>query len=1021
MATNERIDIEVTDKVAASIPTKLREIATNATAASSSVDKLKKALSALPSDAFAALSSSASTIKADLSSVSGAVSTIEAALSKLATEVSAATTAFRELDAAQKAAATSAGKAGAAANDTSTKMATAGAAAGRYRVQLDAVGRSSGLASHQMGNLVAQINDVGVSLAGGQNPLLVLIQQGSQIQYLATTVEGGFATLLKATLSLIVGQQALTTAETEAAAANTALAASALASAQAQAAQAGIAANTVLAQQALTVAETEAATAAAALTAAQATLAAAQTAVASSAAPAAADVAALAAAESAATAAAEAATIANAELATAQVAVADAALVAAKAEQQLAVSSAGTALGLGAVGAVLVGLAPVALAAGKGIMDFHKEINDQAGIKDYVNTLGLTDKELKKLTDTTVTYGDMATGVWETIKEGASGLSPVFDAIGSAIGSVIDLIWQTLKNFTFALIALFQGTYKAVITIWNQFPAAFQDLFAQAMNGAIGWLESLANKTIDVLNSLGGSFEHVTLQRMENANAGAAAKMGADIVNGYMDSFRSAEAGYNAFLKRVNENSAKAAKERLATQAKGIIEDRAQRRAPKGRKGREDHTEENRARALELVNQQLDNELARMGELKDARAVQQRFDQIEQALAQKKITLNTTEAQTIRDKIAAIIAQQRVQQAQDRIEQDLFGAQQQYNDTIAAATGLLQRHIITQEQFNAEQVKAQRALQESTDPAFKFQEALDASQRTMGLYGDALDRANYLEQIRQAYLEKGINIDTTANQQIKDKVAALQAQYAAQQQLNYVNSQVNDVLQPLTDYQKMIDSQQAVYDELERRRQADLISEDQYQSAKAALAVKYNQQRLNGEADFFGALADITKDGTGAVGAISKAAAIAQATIQGYLAIQNAIAAPPGWPYNAASVAAVTIMQAANLARIVSSSVGSFATGGQFIVGGRDGVDKNNINMNVTKGERVTIETRKQQRANDNQASGPAPAINFSPRIINSLDPRAALDAVDTSEGEQVIMNIISRNAPAVQRLLGSR
>ncbi|KQT55031.1 hypothetical protein ASG52_25235 [Methylobacterium sp. Leaf456] len=45
----------------------------------------------------------------------------------------------------------------------------------------DNFGKSTGIASHHVNNLVAQLSDVGVSLQGGQSPFLVMTQQGSQI------------------------------------------------------------------------------------------------------------------------------------------------------------------------------------------------------------------------------------------------------------------------------------------------------------------------------------------------------------------------------------------------------------------------------------------------------------------------------------------------------------------------------------------------------------------------------------------------------------------------------------------------------------------------------------------------------------------------------------------------------------------------------------------------------------------------------------------------------------------------
>lgn len=55
-----------------------------------------------------------------------------------------------------------------------------------YNSGLNKVGQTSVLARHQMVNLGYQLNDIGVSLASGQNPLTVFVQQGSQIAGIAS-------------------------------------------------------------------------------------------------------------------------------------------------------------------------------------------------------------------------------------------------------------------------------------------------------------------------------------------------------------------------------------------------------------------------------------------------------------------------------------------------------------------------------------------------------------------------------------------------------------------------------------------------------------------------------------------------------------------------------------------------------------------------------------------------------------------------------------------------------------------
>lgn len=1008
---DERIDIEVTDKVAASIPTKLREIADQADRGTSSLAKLKSALASLPTGQLAALSAagggSASAIKELTNAING-----------LDSRLGAASSAAREMDSSLSRVTSSASAASKAlgnvergAQESARELKSAAAAGRTYATTMQNVSGATGLAGHQMGNLVAQLNDIGVSLAGGQNPLLVLIQQGSQIQYLASTVEGGFRTLLKATTALVIGQQQVSNAATAAAAANVANASAATAAATAQATQAGIAANLVLAEQAVAVAQTEAGATAARLAVAEAALSSARAAVAQATIPTLALTTALAQAELAQATAAQAATVANAELAAAQLRLAASAEAAAIAELQLAQATAGTALGLGVLGAALVGLGAVLVPLAAKFSQFHDEINRDAGLKEYVNTLGLTKKELKELEDVTVTYGDMASGTWMTIKEGLAGLAPVFEAIGAVIMGIIDLIWNTLKNFSFGLQALFKGTYRAVITIWNQFPAAFADLFARAANAAIGALEWIANKAVDVLNYLGGSFEQVTLKRWQNANAGAAAKMGADLVSGYTDAFNEAEAGYNSFVNRVGQNSQKAARDRLAAQARGIIDERTG--SGGGRKGAIDRTAENRANALKKVNLELDNEISRMKMLKDERAIQQRYDQIEEQLASKKIKLSQGESLAIMAKVTAIEKYKYVQAESDRIMEEAIGPQRTMNAAVDAATDLYDKGKIGIERYTEELRKATREHAKATDPLFAMNEELDSAARIANNYGVALERTIYLEGVRQTLADKGKSIYDATTGAITAEVAALVAKNDALRQQQYIQSQLGDVLNPILEQQRMLEGESAVYAELQRLRDQDKINEDAYQRAKLELQNKYNEMRLSSMSSFFGDLASVTAQGNGAIGVISKAAAVAQATIDGFVATQKALAsAPPPWNYIAA--AGVALKTGANVAGILSTNVGSFNTGGQFTVGGKSGIDANNINMNVTKGERVTIETMKQQRANDNQ---PQSAPIIKQKIVNQFDAREFVSAMDSEEGEDVIINVISRRKAEVAQI----
>lgn len=68
----------------------------------------------------------------------------------------------------------------------------------RYAQGIGKAGKTAGVASHDLKNMVYQLNDVGVSLAGGMNPLMVFIQQGSQIGQVAATSGAGIGQWAKA-------------------------------------------------------------------------------------------------------------------------------------------------------------------------------------------------------------------------------------------------------------------------------------------------------------------------------------------------------------------------------------------------------------------------------------------------------------------------------------------------------------------------------------------------------------------------------------------------------------------------------------------------------------------------------------------------------------------------------------------------------------------------------------------------------------------------------------------------------
>lgn len=811
-----------------------------------------------------------------------AASTAEAALGNsvdaMRAKVAAGEGGIRALVAEQQRLNAANGAAGGALNNTAAGMDNAARAAGQY----SRAGRQVNAAN---ANIIAQIQDIGVSLAGGQNPLLVAIQQGSQLSYIATTMEGGMKQLI--------------------------------------------------------------------------------------------------------------ATIGRMALAWAPV--------------------------LAVLGAVYFALDQVS-----------SKLNDSAGMDAYIKTLGLTEKEVKKLKDTHVTIGDTIKATWQVLSENllaAAGLST--DQIKTFWSDTADWILKWMK---YAFLGIGAGTVtlvKAIIAIVGNIGKIFYNAGVAAKNLFLMSIEFLVNKTIDGINAIGSAINMIgraagfgdIVGQLQHVDLGVGS-----VKDGMMELtsidlkgwFREGLAHGQRNLTAIGDRAKKIAKKRIADQAANLISDRPTNNGPNGHNQSVAQTAENPTNALDMVNTKLDDELKRMNMLKGEREIQQRMDQIEEGLAQKKIKLNDEERAAIEKKVRAIEDFKKVQAEMDRIYTEITGPMETYKATLGAITELQSKGAISADQAAQQQVKANRAYQEATDPLFQMKESLDQQERTLGLYGDALNQANYYEQIRQNMLKDGIILSGTYVAGVNAEVDALMRRNAAIQQSQYIQDQAGQFINPALDQAKFLENYQTIYDEINRLRQTDLENEGAYQQALYGLQAKYNEMRLSGYSDFFGALADVTKNGHGIIGGISKAAAVAQATIDGYVAVQKALASLPP-PFSYAAAAAVAIKTGAQIAGIVSTNAGSFATGGQFIVDGKSGVDANNINMNVTRGERVTIETPAQQRATDVALAGGGAAPQTNLKVVNVIDPREALASIDTAEGEQVIINIIERNAPTIQKLMGSR
>lgn len=915
--STERFDIEVQDRVAKSIRTELAAIGASARDAHRALTGVRSELAGL-SGVTGAVSGATAGIREQTrasndnaraaKAEAAAIRQVTNALEEQARAARNAASARGSVGTAPPRAAASApprsGGAGIGGGVESSAAAVAVGARAASR-EIGNMGRSSAATAQHMMNLSYQLNDVAVSLASGQKPMMVFMQQGAQIFQISQQAGGGIRGLATEALTFIGVLKKTSNAELDLIASIAAQEAASL-----QAAATTAAANVAAAETetALALAQREAATTATEAAAAEARLALADTAVAE--------------------AAAEAA-IAQQALAGAQ----------ARAGAAGAAAAAETAVGLTAMGAAAV-VAAVAVVGGLvGIKVAQDSINDSVSKEQLTKGLGLTAKEMKKLEDVTVTYGDTAKAVFQVIG----------NAIWDKVGGTVKDVWEVnkaafldmmgiIKDWANFLIGAAVGSYNALIKTFTKLPDAMADLFLTAVNMAIDAINSLVKAAVDGINSflataenavgidLFGTLSAPQIDKVKNDYAGAAKEVGDTWAS---EISKATKRDYLGELgAAVKDQAAKNAQGRLGKQAKDIIDNRAEHKAAKGRKaGKSD--EEKRAEALDKVNRDLDAQIKLSGFYGDALQTESKFQAINNALLDKHIQLTAGEEKAIRDKLAAIQDNTRVQDALNAIYKDAVEPSKIYAATIKAIDQALQDNIITEEEANRRRTIAQNNLAHDSNPLFDYTQEISRAEHNMALYGRQLDVATRAQELFDKAVAAGqVNRDDNGakkdfEQQAKDEQR---------------KGDINDAFAAIDPREKtadtnsfILDNYRDMYAQLDELRQNDLISEEEAQERKKNLDKALGDARLDAASSVFGNLATLQDSHVKEVAAIGKAAAIAQATIDGYRAVQAALAGPPGPPWSYAIAASTAVMTAANVARI--AGVG-FMSGGYTGNGG---------------------------------------------------------------------------------------
>lgn len=235
-----------------------------------------------------------------------------------------------------------------------------------------------------------------------------------------------------------------------------------------------------------------------------------------------------------------------------------------------------------------------------------------------------------------------------------------------------------------------------------------------------------------------------------------------------------------------------------------------------------------------------------------------------------------------------------------------------------------------------------------------------------------------------------------------------------------INSQFGDLLANTKTYADAnVALYKNMYDQINELVQGGLITEETAQVARQNISIQSHAAQQKQYSDFFGNLATLSQVGNKKLQAIGRAAAIAQATMDGYVAIQKAWASAP-YPYDIPAVIAVGVATAANIAKIAGFEQGGYTGDGATnavsgVVHGREFV----VNADGTSKNRAALEA---MNSGATLSGGNSTLVNV---VVNNNAPgtKATQKTTQTPNGKtievtiaQVVREDIAKGGPISQQ-----
>jgi hypothetical protein len=172
-----------------------------------------------------------------------------------------------------------------------------------------------------------------------------------------------------------------------------------------------------------------------------------------------------------------------------------------------------------------------------------------AAVAGISAAFGALTYEINRTSDVQVSFGDVALGIFQTVRDGIWGfIKPAVDAIAPWFAAAYELVKTYTVDGVNFIINAFTGGFGVIRDLWRQLPAVIGDLTAQAAQASI----DAFNSAIQYVTGAGPAPEAGRF-RVPNANAGAASRAFSDASGIMSDAFSQNPLG--SFFSSVGSNA----------------------------------------------------------------------------------------------------------------------------------------------------------------------------------------------------------------------------------------------------------------------------------------------------------------------------------------------------------------------------------------------------------------------------------------------------------------------------------